>query len=331
MNISSSAGTASRPVASQDSADLPYAEFIERYVSTNTPVVVHRAFEQWPAMQKWTPSYFKQRFADRLVNVSYREKLTFAEFIDRAEASTVEKPGPYMYRLFLHEHLPDVLADLSPQCTYSFPRRYASPLMPRYWRRPDGYQKLLIGGVGGKFPVTHFDSENAHATIAQVYGDKEFILFPPSDSQYMYPSPIQPNHSLVADPLKPDLAEFPLAAKATCYRTILRPGDMVFVPCRWWHTARALSMSISVGMNILDRSNWAGFVNEVTQGQTGLRPALKRRYLTALGGMLAGFEAMQSAAPALARSLALGGLAPTSAAQVPDPALRPLQIEIPTA
>lgn len=90
-------------------------------------------------------------------------------------------------------------------------------------------------------------------------------------------------------------------------------------------------MSISIGMNILDKSNWAGFVREVTQGNSGLRPLLKRQYLSALGGVLASFESMQSAAPALARRLALEALAPTSSAQVRDPALHPLRIEIPTA
>lgn len=333
MNDSStlSRPVATLPVATRGSEDLPYQDFVEQYVLTGTPVVVNRAFSDWPAMRKWTPAFFKERFSDRLVNVSYREKLPFAEFIDRAEASTAEKPGPYMYRLFLHEQLPEVLPDVSPQCRYAFPRRFASPLMPRYWRRPDGYQKLLIGGVGGQFPVMHFDGENVHATISQIYGEKEFILFAPGDTPYLYPRPDQPNQSLVPDPLHPDAEMFPLLEKATCYRTVLRPGDMVFVPNGWWHTARALSMSISIGMNMLERSNWAGFVREVTYGQTGGRAMLKRQYLSGLGGVLSAIETAQRLVPGMANALKLTELAPVTAVGIPDPALRPLRIELPTA
>ena len=319
-------------VDERHSDDLPYDVFLRDYVRRGKPVVVQDAIADWPALAKWTPAYFRERFARKMVNVGYGDRLSFADFIDQAEASTVDKPGPYMYRLFLHEHLPEVLPDLSPQCSYSFPRRYASPLMPEYWRRPDGYQKLLIGGAGGRFPVTHFDSENAHATITEIYGDKEFILFPPSESPYMYPSPRQPNHSLISDPLKGDPARFPLFAKAKPYRTILRPGYMVFVPCGWWHTARALNMSISVGMNILDRSNWKGFVSDVSRSPSPGKAIAKKFYLTSLGHFLASAELLQERVPSLARLLALPlRLAPATSAVAPDPALRPLQIRKPTA
>lgn len=324
--------TASVLVSECNSRDLPYDDFLREFVARGKPVVVHDAISQWPALHKWTPAYFRSRFASKMVNIERWKQLTFADFIDQAEASTLDKPGPYMYRLFLHEHLPEVLPDVAPQCVYSFPRRYASPLMPARWKRPDGYQKLLFGGIGGHFPVTHFDADNAHATVAEVYGDKEFVLFPPSDSPYMYASPLQRNFSMVKDPLNPDLVHFPLFAKATRYRTVLRPGDMVFVPCGWWHTARALSMSISVGMNILDRSNWSGFVSEVCGSPTSPRSTARKIYLTGLGHALGASEVLQEKLPAVARALALPRrLAPASSTVAPDPALSPLQIRFPTA
>ena len=297
--------TASAGVAECSGRELSYDAFLHEFVAQNKPVVVHDAVPQWPALHKWTPAYFRGRFASKMVNIERWKQLSFADFIDQAEASTLEKPGPYMYRLFLHEHLPEVLPDLAPQSAYSFPRRYASPMMPARWRRPDGYQKLLFGGVGGRFPVTHFDADNAHATVTEIYGDKEFILFPPGDSPFMYASPLQPNFSLVKDPLNPDLVGFPLFAKATRYRTVLRPGDMVFVPCGWWHTARALSMSISVGMNILDRSNWNGFVSEVSRGPASPRSNARKIYLTGLGHALSAMERVQESLPSVAAALAI--------------------------
>jgi Cupin-like domain len=315
------------------SRDLPYEEFLASFVRRDRPVVVRGAVAEWPALRLWTPDYFRTRFRDRPVQVSYAAKVPFSEFIDGVEASTVDRPGPYMYRLFLHESLPEVLDDLVPQNTYAFPGRLASPLLPEYWRRPDGYLKLLIGGVGGGFPVLHFDTENVHASVTEIYGDKEFILFPPGDGAYLYPKPEQPNHSAIDDPTAPDLDKFPLAANATCYRTVLRPGDMVFVPCRWWHTARVLSTSISVGMNMLDRSNWDGFVREVSSTAWTSRPKalLKRAYFRMVGLAFDTLEGMQHAAPSVARTLAFPRrLAPLRATDVPEPSLRPLNIRIGT-
>lgn len=308
----------------RDAAGLSYASFLHEYVRSFRPVIVRNATPDWPALRKWTPQFFKERFADRAVKVSFDLTMRFDDFIDAMLASTADKPGPYMYRLFLHEHLPDVLADLSPQNPFAFPGRYASPLMMEYWRRPDGYLKLLIGGVGGRFPVMHFDGENAHATITEIYGDKDFIVYPPSDGAYLYPDPKRPNHSLVDDPSNQDLARFPLLARARQLRGVLGPGDMVFVPCGWWHTARALNPSISVGMNLRDRSNWKGFVDEI--GGASLRPRkiAKRAYLRALGPTLTAVEAVQKLFPRVAF------LAPDSSAAVADPSKKTLQIAVPT-
>jgi hypothetical protein len=322
------------PMEERHSSDLPYEVFLKEYVRGGRALIVRSATPAWPALQKWTPEFFKARFADRLVQIGYDESMKFSDFIDGVMASTADRPGPYMYRLFLHEHLPEVLPDLSPQNPYAFPRRYSSPLMMEYWRRPDGYLKLLIGGIGGRFPIMHFDGDNAHATITEIYGDKEFVVYPPSDSPYLYPSPKRANHSLVDDPHLQDLQRFPLLARATQYRGVLHPGDMVFVPCGWWHTARALSPSISVGMNILDESNWRGFVSEVCgplESSLKLRPLLKRAYFEGLGPLFSGLERIQQKFPSAASRLVLPSLlAPHSSAVAHDPSSRPLHIKFPT-
>ena len=151
----------------------------------------------------------------------------------------------------------------------------------------------MIGGIGGRFPVMHFDGANDHATITQIYGDKEFIVYAPEDTPNLYPNPKRGNHSLVDDPYQQDLERFPLLSKATQCSGVLGPGDTVFVPCGWWHTARALAPSISVGMNTLDDSNWKGFVSEICGPlRASLRPRklLKRAYFEGLGRVLSALE-----------------------------------------
>jgi hypothetical protein len=323
-----------RPVDVRGQADLPYGAFLRDYVSPGRPVVIQDAVASWPAMRKWTPEFFKSSFPTKTVAVGYDQSMPFAEFIDGVLASSNEKPGPYMYRLFLHEHLPEVLGDLIPQNPYAFPGRYASPLMLEYFRRPDGFLKLLIGGVGGRFPVMHFDGDDTHAAITEIYGDKEFILYPPSDTPYLYPNPARPNHSLVDDPHDQDLERFPLLATATQYRTILKPGDTIFVPRGWWHAARALSPSISVCQNQVFGSNWKGFVAEITKVEDGRSPArqrIKRAYVTGAGLVMSLMEGIQQRYPKVAKSLVVPGrLAPISSAVAREPGEKPLRVRMPT-
>ena len=274
-------------------AELPYPVFVRDYIARNRPVVVENALPACPARRQWTPEYFRERFGAKRIQVSPSEQMAFADFIDAVLASREDAPGPYMYRLFIGPHMPELLPDLEPLNPYAFPRRLASPLMPRQWRRPDGYLKLLIGGIGGRFPFLHYDLENSHATITEIHGDKEFILYPPEDAAFLYPKPGMPNQSTIPDVRQVDLARFPLYERATQYHTVLHPGDMVFVPSRWWHGARALSPSISICQNMLDGSNWDGYVDELCSRKSGLpgpKRQAKRMYLGALGGLLSMLE-----------------------------------------
>jgi hypothetical protein len=323
------------PIERVDGTHLSYEDFLARYMHANRPVVISNVAGDWPAMRNWTPEYFKKRFGSQPVAVGYDRNMPFDQFIDQVLASSPENPGPYMYRSFLHEVLPELLPDVIPQNKFAFARRYASPLMPEKWRRPDGYLKLLIGGVGSKFPVMHYDGENAHAAITEIYGDKEFVMYAPEDGQYLYTKKFFPNHSMVDDPVMQDLQRFPLLVKATQYRTVLKPGDMIFVPAKWWHAARALSTSISVCTNSLDGSNWAHYVDEVAADEAKTSPQKAKRlraYLTATGRVLDAMENLQRSSPALARALVLPGvLAPASAEVAPEPSRRQLNIRIPTS
>ena len=315
-------------------AELPFEAYLREFVHRNLPVVVDGAATRWPAMRRWTPDYFRKRFGEQAVQVSYKQRMPMAEFVDAVLASTAEAPGPYLYRTFLHEHMPALLADLVPENPYAFAARYGSSLMPQRWWRPDGYLKLLMGGVGSSFPVMHYDLEHAHAQITEIYGDKEFYLFAPEDGQNLYPRPLQANWSQVDNPAAPDLSRFPRMVQATPWRAVLKPGQTIFVPMLWWHAARPLSVSISVCTNSLDRSNWAGFVADVCASPEGqpLKRFLKRGYFCTAGALMRAMEDMQNRMPGLARALkfptAVSAAAPGWRA---DPSTRKLEFRIPVA
>lgn len=274
---------------------LAYPEFLEQYAARNRPLIISDAVPQWNALRTWTPEYFKDRFGSRTVEVTYGVSMRFADLIDAVLASTAENPGPYLHKVIIHQHLPELLPDLAPENQYSFPRRYCSPLMPKRFRRPDGYLKLLIGGVGGKFPLMHYDSDNAHAMITEIYGDKEFVLFAPQDTPSVYPFPGSSHTSQIDNLDDPDLERFPLLARATEYRGTIHPGEAIFVPCGWWHSAHVLTTSISVCANMLEASNWAGFIAECCHTDQAFAPgtAAKRFYLQTSGTIMGAAERLQ--------------------------------------
>jgi len=131
--------------------------------------------------------------------------------------------------------------------------------MSEQWRRPDDHLKLLMDGPGSQFPVMRYDVEHASAVITEIYGDKEYYLFPSQDSPKLYPRPNQLNQSQVDQPHDLDLQRFPLMAETTPYTTILKPGQSIFIPTGWWHTVRPLTISISVSTNSFGVIELAGF------------------------------------------------------------------------
>jgi hypothetical protein len=87
-------------------------------------------------------------------------------------------------------------------------------------------------------------------------------------------------------------------------------------------------------MNILDESNWRGFVHEVCgplKNSLAPKPLLKRAYFEGLGPLFSTLERVQHYFPRAAEKLKLPGLlAPHTSDATHDPSTRPLHIRVPT-
>jgi histone arginine demethylase JMJD6 len=279
--------------------NLSYEEFARDYLYANKPVVITDALKGWKAVQRWTPEFFKQNFADMKFSLPEKGKAqykadgkgeveyTMASFIDRVLSSTEENPAPYFRNQILYDLFPTLKQDIQPLPEYFqpnwLPDRYMVKYVGEVLNRGAALE-IYIGGQGGAFPVLHYDGAGAHAFLMQVYGRKQFIIYPPSQEKFLYPSPEKENLSLINSVDNPDLAKFPLFAQAEPTVFILEPGEMLFIPSHWWHTTKMLTPSISISANVVNQSNWHELVTFVSMRRRNpLMSFASRVYLTGAG------------------------------------------------
>ncbi len=255
--------------------NLDYQEFVRDYLRPHRPVVITNGLKHWQANGNWTPKFFKERFGDKIVRIDREYRL--AEYIELVEASTPEKPAPYLFHLFIDENFPELLNDVHPLPVHLAPNWLGQKFLPgKVGARIADHHRagVFIGGVASKCAKLHYDFMY-HSFSFQLYGRKRFWVYPPEQTNLMYADPANKCLSQVANIEKPDLEKHPLFANATAMTCDLDAGEYIFIPGGWWHSTRMLSVSVSVSINTANASNWPAVVREL---HAELKP--RHRYLS---------------------------------------------------
>lgn len=265
-------------------AGIGVAEFAARYRRTRRPVVLADALRDWPALKRFTPEFFLRDFAERPVRIRGRN-YRLGEVIAMQQASSAESPAPYPCTF---SDCADLMADVMPRFDCSLPNRHTSVLMPKHVFDLVNHMEIFFGGPGGEFPYLHYDMLRMHAWIAQVHGDKEFTLYERGQEHLLYVNPQMPWVSTVAD--LHDAERYPLLQQARRHTVVLREGETLFIPCGTWHTARCMTMNITVAFDQLESTNWREFVSDVVAEESraghAWRAVALRAYLGAIGPLL---------------------------------------------
>ncbi len=229
--------------------ELSREAFIEQYYTANRPVIVTGAFQDWPALKKWTPEYLLEQFGEDTVEVQtqreadpiyehnahqHKARMPFHQFIAMvlgAESSN----DFYMTGNNMEENnavLKTLFEDMGP--------------LPPYLedRGPDGQNAYFWFGPAGTITKLHHDICNGF--LAQMYGRKLIKLISPLQLPHMYH---YLNFYSRVDLEQPDLDQYPLFKEVEMTEVILHPGEMLFIPVAWWHYVRALDISISLSFN----------------------------------------------------------------------------------
>lgn len=271
---------------------LSYEEFAKKHLFANYPVVIGDACEGWAAKGKFTPAFFKERYSDRDVSIDGKT-YKLGDYIDWMLTGTEENPAPYPCTLQIERDYPELMPDVQPRLKYALPDRIHNKFLPNRLLSGANTLEIFFGSPGAQFPYVHYDYMSLHAYITQLYGQKEFTVIPPDQTAYVYPKPGNTWVSEVNDIRNPDLEKYPLFAKATPVTFVVGPGETLFIPCGWWHTARSLTPTISVALDCLNASNWKNFMQEVDTNMQQRKPQLAKAvktYLSVLGGVLGTFE-----------------------------------------
>ncbi|HXW54946.1 MAG TPA: cupin-like domain-containing protein [Candidatus Cybelea sp.] len=284
MGVSSSVVRRNRP---------SYSEFAHEFLYPRQPLIITGGLDNWKALTRWTPQFFKAKYGSVRLDVENQpytlggflpEKkdgspLTLGEFIDLVVASSEANPAPYLRNVHLEKFLPELSADVQPVPDYFQPNWLAGPLAkPLDTRLHGGGFELYIGGTGGKFPVLHYDTWHIHTFLSQIYGIKKYTLFAPDQTPFLYAR----GHQSEVDLENVDLGKFPLFGQARPVSLDLGPGEILFVPAGWWHTAKILTPSITISASRVNQSNWRDFSGDLKARAPLYKRPIVATYLASL-------------------------------------------------
>lgn len=245
--------------------NLTQKELLHEYVIPRKPVILTEAALQWKAIKRWTPEFFKSEYGHIRRQIKGKE-YSIAQQIDLMFNSTEDNPAPYPFNFDMQVYFPELLKDLTPALLYGESDRISNSLLPKALLKRTHPHELFFGGRGGSFPL-HYDELFLHTQITQIYGEKEFFLYPPEQSDLLYPEESNPKISKLKNIFNPDIEKYPLFKKATPFVEMLKKGETILFPSMWWHTTRIPNPSISYGRAILNAYNWNYFLNDYFNSQ----------------------------------------------------------------
>jgi histone arginine demethylase JMJD6 len=246
----------------QKVGDISHKEFIKDFYKPGIPVIFKTASKAWKANGLFTPDYFRKNFGERRTVVNDQE-YSVREILDLVENSSADFPAPYPCKFDIPSQLPELLSLISPLgMHYAEPNWFESKAFPG--KIYGSAIELFFGGPGGKFPVAHIDLFHTNAWITQLYGKKNFVVYPRGQDEFLYP---KSGNQFVSEVniFNPDYQKHPKYRNATPITVTVEQGETIFIPWGIWHSSESLTPSISVIFDQINSSNFADWTRDVWQ------------------------------------------------------------------
>ncbi|XP_032662611.1 bifunctional peptidase and arginyl-hydroxylase JMJD5 isoform X2 [Odontomachus brunneus] len=227
----------------EPSMELFYKQvFMPKY-----PAVLTGCMRHWKALTLWkNPDYLHKIAGSRTIPIEIGSRYTeedwtqhlvsFSEFLRKHVITSNSQVG-YLAQHQLFEQIPELKEDFAIPEYCSFSDNVDNDVEP-----PD--INAWFGPSGTVSPL-HFDPKNN--LLSQVFGYKRIILYHPDEADNLYPYTTRLlNNTAQVDPINPDYTKWPNFCKAKGMMCYLKPGEMLYIPPKWWHHVTALTSSFSI-------------------------------------------------------------------------------------
>eukprot|EP01127_Copromyxa_protea_P010474 TRINITY_DN2547_c1_g1_i2.p1 TRINITY_DN2547_c1_g1~~TRINITY_DN2547_c1_g1_i2.p1 ORF type:complete len:162 (-),score=29.91 TRINITY_DN2547_c1_g1_i2:55-540(-) len=156
--------------------------------------------------------------------------MPLSQFIEQHIEGDATKIG-YLAQTQLFDQIPDLKRDI---------------ITPDYCSLGEFEEPIVNAWFGPAGTVSPCHHDPYHNLLAQVVGEKFIRLYNTDQTQFLYPH----NDKMLwntsqANVETPD-PKFPLVEQAEFVECILQPGELLYIPPKFWHYVRSLSTSFSV-------------------------------------------------------------------------------------
>lgn len=251
------------PVERVHVKDITVQEFWDKYCMTKTPVIIEGAMDDWPAMKNWSFESLHKRCKNGMFKVGEdddgrRLRIKLKYFLDYMETQRDDSPL-YLFQSALHEetHSNELLKD------YTRPAIFPCNFLNAVGRDKKPPWRWFCIGPKRSGTTVHFDPLGTSAWNAITCGLKRWVLFEP-DITSKFAKGKQYRHEGEDDEaidyfvnMLPRLKEHIRKEDAgvKVYETLQRAGEIIFVPCEWWHGVVNLEDTVAI------TENYCGFDN----------------------------------------------------------------------
>lgn len=218
----------------------------KEYIDKNIPVVISGGASDWDCCKKWTLDYFKSLHGEDNVTIvgndTREESFEIIKLNDVINNLNSESKKYLRFYPLLSEH---------PEHVEDFDLEWLRKAKGK-WKSWEKFQ-MFIGGKGSKTPMHNAMACNL---FIQVYGEKEWILYPPEASAVVDPFPGKNFHrsapfKLEEGPFDPFQSLFDPPYHLYEYldgvKINLKPGDILYNPPHYWHAVQNPTDSIGIG------------------------------------------------------------------------------------
>ena len=227
-------------------------EFFQKTQKLTRPVLISGLTSIWKTNQ-WGIDYLIQKSGHHTIQVyisnqkgewisnpCYHE-IKFGDFLKTLKDFSKKNENEEIY--YAHYNLWKTLKEL-----------HEDIVLPSFLKRIKEKKKGFYTGIwiGSQIKTQlHFDL-TCNLNL-QIWGQKEYLLYPPTNIKNYYPYKHYPLHTVsqISEPKKVDFQKYPNFNKQKPYCIQLNPGDAVFMPAYWWH-----SMTSEKGPNLTLSFHW---------------------------------------------------------------------------